>query len=64
MNVARIKNGIVVNLEVADAAWVAENEGIDEFIFIEYPEKQVVHIGFGWNEITGFEQPSTTLIDS
>jgi len=64
MNIARIKNGIVVNIEVADAAWVAENEGIDGFTFIPYTEEQAVRNGFVWNEITGFEQPSTPLIDS
>lgn len=57
MNIARIKDGIVVNLEVADAEWVAENDGIDGFTFIEYTDTQSAHIGLIWNQLDGFEQP-------
>lgn len=65
MNVARIKDGIVVNLEVADEAWVAENDGVDGYTFVAYdlyagesaaPPPQ---IGFRLDPATGrFEQPS------
>ena len=67
MNVARIKDGVVVNLEVADQAWITENDGVDGYTFIPYvldvpeverstaPPSPV--IGLGFDPVTGlFEQ--------
>ena len=44
-NFARIKNGLVVNIEVATDEWVAEQN--DEFLFIE--PTAGVSIGAQWN---------------
>lgn len=66
MEVARIKDGIVVNLEVADEAWVAANDGVDGYTFVPFdlyatdnaaPPPQ---IGLRFDPATGrFEQPTT-----
>lgn len=57
MNIARIRNGIVINIEVADQEWIDANQGTDGCTFVEYTNEQPAHIGFGWTEANGFEQP-------
>lgn len=56
MNVARIKNGVVVNTEVADSDWIAANDGLDGFRIIPYSDDQIVFIGLSWDENSGFEE--------
>ena len=56
VNIARIKDGIVVNIEIADAEWMAANLGADGFTFIAYGSEDHPHIGHGWNQVDGFEQ--------
>jgi hypothetical protein len=58
MNVARIIDGIVVNIEVADPAWIASNDDVDGVRIIPYTDEQPAYIGLGWNESDGFEQPA------
>jgi hypothetical protein len=36
MNISRILDGVVVNIEVADAEWVAANQGVDGYTFAPY----------------------------
>ena len=36
MNISRILDGVVVNIEVADAEWVAINQGVDGYTFEPY----------------------------
>lgn len=66
--VARIKDGIVVNLEVADDEWIAQNNGIDGYTFIPFvqePDDPATAppspaIGYGFDPVTGlFKQPPT-----
>lgn len=57
MNVARIKNGVVINIEAAEPEWVNANQGIDDCVFVEYSNDQPAHVGLSWNETSGFEQP-------
>jgi hypothetical protein len=56
MNVARIKDGTVVNIEVADAEWVAAHDGVDDYRFVEIPDGSSAHIGLGYDPVTGFAQ--------
>jgi hypothetical protein len=62
MNIARIKDGVVVNLEVADAEWVNANNGINDYVFVEYSDSDPAHIGLGWSSEEGFEQPPVPVI--
>lgn len=72
MNVVRIKDGIVINIEVADQAWIDANEGIDGFTFVPWDDtpastleeddtvqfRNIPHIGLRYDPATGlFEQP-------
>ena len=63
MDIARIVNGLVVNIEIADQEWIDANQGIDGFTFVAYTDANVAHIGLGWNEADGFEQPSSVLYE-
>jgi hypothetical protein len=58
MHIARIKNGIVVNLEVASQKWIDENQGVDGFTLVPYTNKDNPQIGLGWSEKEGFEKLS------
>jgi hypothetical protein len=57
MNIARIADGVVTNIEVADDEWIAANQGIDAFTFVAYTDENPGHIGLSWTEEEGFEQP-------
>jgi hypothetical protein len=60
MNIARVIDGVVVNIEVADQAWILANTpSPDGAIFVEIPEIGTAHIGLGWSKNGGFEQPPT-----
>lgn len=59
--IARIKNGTVINLEVADADWIASNTGIDDLTYIAYTDDNPAHIGLTWTEEEGFEQPPSLV---
>lgn len=59
MNIARIVNGLVVNIEIADQEWIDANQGVDGCTFVPYTDVNVAHIGLGWNETDGFEQPNS-----
>lgn len=52
MNVARIFDSTVVNIEVVDAL----PDPYDGFLFVSYDETNPACIGLGWNEVDGFEQ--------
>lgn len=56
MNVARVKDGVVVNFEVVDRAWLDANNdaGVK---FVPYSDESPAHLGLGYTEIEGFEQP-------
>jgi hypothetical protein len=64
MNVARIVNGIVTNIEVREGEWIVENNNSDELRFLTFSVIQPAHIGFRWDEINGFEQPEIKLYAS
>lgn len=53
---ARVRNGIVVNIEVGDPSWPQIGGGGD--LLIEYdPDVTNVHIFGLWNETEGFSEP-------
>lgn len=55
LNVARVVDGIVVNTEIADAEWIANDPGPG--MLIEVQPFNPAHIGLGYDPETGFEQP-------
>lgn len=58
MEIARIENGKVVNIEVVDADWVKENQELfDNNYCVLLSEGEKVTTGVGWSAETGFEQP-------
>lgn len=57
MRIARIRNGIVENIEVADQAWLDAQHLDPDTIFIPYTDDNPAHIGLGWTKEAGFEQP-------
>ena len=59
MNIARIARdtGIVVNIEVADQAWIDAHVDDPDFIFVPYTAGTPAVVGLGWDPVTGFEQP-------
>lgn len=58
MKIARVLDGIVVNIEVASPEWLTDNSaGSDGSVLVPYEDSDVVHIGLGWSAATGFEQP-------
>jgi hypothetical protein len=54
MIVARIKDGIIVNIEVADQSWVDENEGVDGCTFVPYIDGVRVVVGESYDPEIGF----------
>lgn len=58
MNIGRIRNGVVVNIEIVDEQWV--DDGSSDDVLIPYTDEQPAFIGLGWSEVDGFEQPSAT----
>lgn len=57
MNIARIVDGVVVNLEVADEEWLEENStNFSGVQFVVIPDGIQVHIGSTWTESEGFEK--------
>lgn len=57
MNIARIRDGVVTNVEVADQEWIDSNQDAGGFHFEPYTDEQPAHIGLAWSEADGFEQP-------
>ena len=53
---AVIDGGKVSNIIVADTKEIAEE--VTRLTCVEYTEENPAHIGLGWDETTGFEQPS------
>lgn len=58
-NFAVIDNNKVVNNIVADTKEIAE-EATGQ-LCVEYTEENPAHIGLGWDEETGFEQPPVVV---
>jgi len=48
MNIARISNGIVINIEVADQEWLDAQDQTD-VTFIPYTEEAPARIGDTWD---------------
>ena len=57
MKIARVIDGIVVNLEVGDQGWLDANQGVDGALLIPYTEESPAYLGLGWSEENGFEKP-------
>lgn len=63
MNIARIDaaTGVVVNIEVADLAWIKANADPDgPFLFVPYDDDEPAGIGHAWEPIGGFTPPAAT----
>ena len=54
-NFAVINSGKVSNIIVADTKEIAEE--VTRQLCVEYSDETPAHIGLGWDEVTGFEQP-------
>jgi hypothetical protein len=59
-NFAVINNGKVSNVIFADSKEIVQ-QTIGQ-ICIEYTDESPAHIGLSWDEVTGFEQPSTGVL--
>lgn len=58
VNIARINgDGIVINVEIADAEWLGEERTRTADALIPYTDDNPAHIGLSWDPVTGFEQP-------
>lgn len=57
IKIARIVDGIVVNIEMADSEWLEQHSHTADGVFIAYEDEQPAHVGLGWNVNSGFEQP-------
>ena len=58
MEIARVINNVVVNLEVADQAWIdANTPSPDGAVFVPILPGETAHIGLKWDKTNGFEQP-------
>lgn len=65
MNVARVHNGVVVNIEVADTEWLRAAQATkndDGVELIEYTDAAPAHIGYGYDRARGFEQPPQMVL--
>ena len=58
-NFAVINGNIVENIIVADTKEIAES--VTGKLCVEYVNENPAHIGFGWDETNGFEQPVVEL---
>lgn len=58
MDIARIDRatGVVVNIEVADAEWLAAQSDDPAFLFLPYEADQPAVIGLKHDHVAGFEQ--------
>lgn len=55
---ARVKNGVVENIEMATPEWVAENQGVDGFQFVVVSENDRPWVGYSYDSETGkFDGP-------
>ena len=52
MNIARVKDGVVINIEIADETWVAANQGIDGYEFVPYDAASPAAPGYLWDGAT------------
>jgi hypothetical protein len=48
MNIARISNGIVINIEVADQEWIDAQED-PAVVFVAYSDDAPAFIGAAWD---------------
>lgn len=58
--IARISldTGLVVNVELADQAWLDAHAADPDFTFEPYVPEEPAIIGLGYDPATGFEQPT------
>ena len=73
MIIARISDGVVVNIEVADESWVRAARAATPdpkshpVTFVEIHETDeapnIAHIGYGYDPARGFEQPPVAMTD-
>jgi hypothetical protein len=57
MDIARIVDGVVANLEVASLEWIEANADPEgRTVFVPYTADNPAVIGLGWDPIGGFEQ--------
>lgn len=58
MNIAKVIDGKVVNIEVASQEWIDANyPNADGAIFVPIKDSETAHIGLSWSIEDGFEQP-------
>lgn len=64
MQIARVENGVVVNVEVADAKWLAAQTDLPDHVQLvpladDDAETVAAHIGLPYDSKQGFQQPPT-----
>ena len=64
MNIARVRNGIVENIEVATEEWLQNYSLETNEQVVLLSGQDAPHIGLSWSEATGFEQPEPEPIPS
>lgn len=57
LRIARIIDGIVVNVEMAAQDWLDAHATDPDFLFVVDEPPGSAHIGLGYDPGTGFEQP-------
>jgi hypothetical protein len=57
MNMARVIDGVVTNIEVVSEEWLDLNQPNSDVLFVVYGDDNPAHIGLSWDQINGFEQP-------
>jgi len=50
--------GLVVNVEMASQDWVDAHADDPDYLFILDDPNQPAVIGYGWDPVTGFDQPT------
>ena len=65
MNVARVRDGIVINLEVMDADWLAKQrmESTDLLITFEYPENPCIGLSYDAETCEWEQYPKPVIPD-
>lgn len=63
INVARISNGLVENIEYVEEEWLMESGLTGDATLVRIDPDGTAHIGLAWNPTDGFEQPSIKYLD-
>lgn len=57
LRIARVADGLVVNVEIASQEWLDAHADDPDFLFVVDVPEQPARVGLGYDPGTGFEQP-------